>query len=76
MEFNDVFLSDDFSKFKYDDEGNIRNVCWDLDNYNLMYVALTRAKYNVYITDDMYKFLKFYFKFETKHELSFIDLLT
>lgn len=75
MEFNDVFLSDDFSKFKYDDEGNIRNVCWDLDNYNLMYVALTRAKSNVYITNDMYKFLKFYFKFETKYDMSFIDLL-
>jgi superfamily I DNA/RNA helicase len=76
MEFDDVFLSDDFSKFKYDDVGNIRNLCWDLDNYNLMYVALTRAKHNVYITADMHNFLKWYFKFETKYDFSFTDLLT
>lgn len=55
MEFDNVFLCNDFITFKYDENGKIRSQVFDHESYNIIYVAITRAKHNLYINTELKK---------------------
>ena len=57
MEFDNVCLSNDYIVFKFNDEGKIRCQVWDYETYNLIYVAITRAKHNLYINKELSKWV-------------------
>jgi len=57
LEFDNVYLSDDFGKMIYD----IRLSYCKKDVFNLLYVAITRAKKRLYINKTIYEFLGRYF---------------
>ena len=59
LEFDNVYLSDDFGKMIYTKSSHL-TFC-KKDVFNLLYVAITRAKKKLYINKTIYNFLCLYF---------------
>lgn len=65
MQFDHVYICNDFVNFRFKMDGSVIPNFIDSESYNILYVAITRCRYSLFINEELLKFLQKYYRKES-----------